>query len=86
MKVGKLEAAEATLEAAEATLEAVEATLEATDLDEVVAILKAADVLALQDGILAVLDDIPESMRCMMHRKPANEFVTTRKTIIHKYY
>ncbi|KAL5469169.1 hypothetical protein EMCRGX_G030381 [Ephydatia muelleri] len=60
VKVGKLEAAEATLEAAEATLEAVEATLEATDLDEIVAILKAADVLALQDGILAVLDDIPE--------------------------
>ena len=82
MKVGKLEAAEATLEA-------VEATLEATDLDEVVAILKAADVLALQVGILAVLDDIPESMRCIMHRKPANEFVykmTTRKIIIHNYY
>ena len=44
VKVGKLEAVEATLEAVEATLEAVDATLEAvdttleaTDLDEVVA-------------------------------------------------
>ena len=53
-------------------LEAAEATLEATDLDEVVAIL---EVLALRDEVLAVLDDIPESMRCIVHKKIVNEYL-----------
>ena len=59
--VGKLEAAEATLEAAEATLGSYSSWCG-------MAILEVADGLALWDGVLAILDDIPESMRCIMHK------------------